>query len=123
MMKSDPPKESRITKDQRAARLSENEMIVFFGHEIARLNTHGSAHPEMNPDGILAGKPEDHLLPVRLGFDELPPWQLPHERVRIGLSEDAFPRVKLDRADRRAESGVPLLAIEFDLRELRHAGR
>ncbi len=43
--------------------------------------------------------------------------------TRLAPAKNSFPRVQLDRENLRTETGVPLLAIEFNLGEFRHRAR
>src|SRR5450755_2335207 len=96
-------------------------MIMLLRAEIRGFRPHGSAHAEMKSENIVARKSEEHLFAARDRFDHSRAGYLPNECSRVGSAEDSFPRVQLHGENFRAQTGVPLFSIIFDLCELWHA--
>ena len=56
MMKANPAELARIAQNKSVFPLSQNEMIMLPGKETGWFHAQASAHPEVDPDPVLAGK-------------------------------------------------------------------
>jgi len=122
VMKSDATEKPRVAENERAFRLVENEMVVFLGSEPGQFDAQFSSHAEVNADPVAAGKFEKHLFSPRFRAEKTRTGNLADERVRVRTAKDAFPRVELHAQDLLTQTGIPLPAKIFHLRQFGHSG-
>ena len=66
MMKADTAELALVGEGQSALLLKQNEVIVFVGLKVWRLDTDLAGHAEVNAEPIVAGKFEEHSFAARM---------------------------------------------------------
>ena len=93
VMESHAAEKPRIAEDKRAFRLPQNQMVVFAGAEIRRLDPHRAAHSEVQPQPIRARELEEHLLPARSRAEQFRAGEAAFQCAHIASAENALLRM------------------------------
>src|SRR5438067_6919919 len=120
MMKSDTAKEARVAKNERAFRLMQNQMVVFFRTKAAGFDAQLAGHSEVNTEPVIARELEEHLFSPGLRAEKARAFHLADERARVRPAKDALQCVKLHPHDLLTQSGIPLPAKIFHFGEFGH---
>ena len=119
-MKTKSSEKPRIAEDKRAFGLPENQVVMLLRAEGGRFDAQRAAHAKMQSEPVAARKTKEHLLPARDRFRQAGAGEMCTQGARVAAAKDPFPRVQFHRQNFRAHPRIPLLPIEFDLREFRH---
>src|SRR5437868_1069426 len=123
MMKSDAAKEARVAKNERAFRLMQNQMVVFFGTKAAWFDAQLAGHSEVNTEPVLVRELEEHLFSPRLRAEKAGACQLADKSARVRSAKDALQCVELHAHDLLTQTGIPLPAKIFDFGQFGHQAK
>ena len=114
-----------VLKNERAAGLAKDEVIVFTRSFLgAGLAAQFAAHAQMNAQPEVGRKVEKHLFAASLGIEQaLTGQELPQE-ISISVAEHAdFGASDEHFQHGMVQTGIPLAAAVFDFGEFRHGER
>ena len=101
----------------------EDKVIMFGRVKFRRLEAELPAHPEVNPEPVVARKLEEHLLATRLGAQERLPNDPALDRPHIRSAKDSLLAMQLHGHDLFPETCIPAFPKIFHLRQFRHRRR
>jgi len=120
VMKTDTPELARVSKDESAFALTQNEVVVFGGTETGIFDTDFSSHAEMNAKPVVAGKSKQHALAVGRRSFQFCADKMLSEAAGIGSAKDAVMRVQAKIGNFVAAADIPLFSKPLNFGELRH---
>jgi hypothetical protein len=95
-------------------------MVMASRFEWLRLHGEIARHAQMHPEPAAAAELKEHLLPVRVGAQELGADDPLFQRAHIASAKDTLLRVELDAKHGLVPSSIPLPGVVEDLGEFRH---